>query len=106
MIFTTNRCIAGSYKQRKITKRQTPLIQHQLDHKVIATMVIWPLDDHTYCAHLGLWRKLYDCSLHHFTTSQCISIELPLVANDVYGVIVLVSYLTECHSVYALSPAR
>ena len=31
----------------------------------------------TYCAwsafaQLGLWRQLYDCSLHHFTTSQCI----------------------------------
>ena len=29
----------------------------------------------TYCArsafiHLGLWRKLYDSSLHHFTASQ------------------------------------
>ena len=35
------------------------------------------LDDRTYCArsaftHLGLWRKLYDCSLHHFTTNQFI----------------------------------
>ena len=20
--------------------------------------------------YVGLWRKLYDCSLHHFTTSQ------------------------------------
>ena len=34
-------------------------------------------DDTTYCAriaftHLELWRKLYDCSLHHFTTCQCI----------------------------------
>ena len=40
-------------------------------------MVIGPLDGHTFCArsaftHLGLWRKLYDCSLHHFTTSQSI----------------------------------
>ena len=35
------------------------------------------LDDHTYrtrsaFTHLGFWRKLYDCSLHHFTTRQCI----------------------------------
>ena len=34
---------------------------------VIAAMVIKPLDDCTYCVrdsftHLGLWRKLYDCS--------------------------------------------
>ena len=33
--------------------------------------------DHTSCArsaftHMGTWRKIYDCSLHHFTTSQCI----------------------------------
>ena len=45
--------------------------------KVITTMVIGPLDDRTYCArsaftHLGIWQKLYDCSLHHFSTSQCI----------------------------------
>ena len=28
---------------------------------------------HLLCSftHLGLWQKLYDCSLHHFTTSQC-----------------------------------
>ena len=35
------------------------------------------LDDHTYCAgfalgRLELWRKLYDYSLHHYKTSQCI----------------------------------
>ena len=46
-------------------------------HKVIARMVIGLLDDHTYCArcaftHLGLWRNMYNCSLHHFTTIQCI----------------------------------
>ena len=22
--------------------------------------------------HLGLWRKFYDCSSHHFTASQCV----------------------------------
>ena len=38
-------------------------------------MVIRPLDDRTYCAltaitHLGLWRRLYGCSLQHFTTNQ------------------------------------
>ena len=46
-------------------------------NKVITTMVIGQLDDLTYGApsaltHLGLRRKLYDCSLHHFTTSKCI----------------------------------
>ena len=40
-------------------------------------MVIRPLDDRTYCGrsaftHLGLRRKLYDCSLHHFIASQCL----------------------------------
>ena len=40
-------------------------------------MVIGPFDDRTYCArsaftHLGLCRKLFDYSLHHSTTSQCI----------------------------------
>ena len=40
-------------------------------------MVIGQLNDYTYCAwsaftHLGLWWKLHNCSLHHFTTSQCI----------------------------------
>ena len=44
-------------------------------NKVITTMVIGPLDDHTYCVrstftHLGLCRKLYDCSLHHFTACK------------------------------------
>ena len=44
--------------------------------KAITTTVIWPFDDHTIlcsiCAHSsGRGRKLYDCSLHHFTTSQC-----------------------------------
>ena len=42
-------------------------------YKVITTMVIGPLDDHTYCTrsaltYLGLWRKLYDwfiASLHN-----------------------------------------
>ena len=45
-------------------------------NKVITTRVIRPLDDRTYCVreaftHLGRWRKLYDCSLHHFTARQC-----------------------------------
>ena len=26
--------------------------------------------------HLGLWRKLFDCSLHHFTTSTMCSIDI------------------------------
>ena len=37
------------------------------------------ITDHTYCAcvrspfkNLGLWRKLYDCSMDYLTTSQCI----------------------------------
>ena len=51
-----------------------------VENKVITTMAIEPLDDHRYCArsvftHLGLWRKLYDCSLHHSTTSQCIILQ-------------------------------
>ena len=47
-------------------------------NKVITAMVIGPLDDHTYCAarsaftHLGLWRKMDDCSLHHFASSRYI----------------------------------
>ena len=46
-------------------------------NKVITTMMIGPLDDHTYCTrsaftHLELWRMLYYCLLHHFTTCQCI----------------------------------
>ena len=53
--------------------------------------------------HLGLWRKLlYDCSSHHFTTSQCDLIELALIANDVYGLCYCVTYLAECHSIFAL----
>ena len=49
----------------------------KLYNKVIITMMIGPLDDYTYCArsaftHLGLWPKLYDYSMHHFTTSQFI----------------------------------
>ena len=40
-------------------------------------MTIWPRDDHTYFTrsvftHLGLWRNLYNCSLHHFTASQSV----------------------------------
>ena len=37
-------------------------------------MVTRPLDDRTSCnrsafTRFGLWRKLYDCSWHHFTAS-------------------------------------
>ena len=40
-------------------------------NKVITTMVIRPLNDRTNSAqsaftHLGLWRKLYDCSWYHY----------------------------------------
>ena len=47
----------------------------ETNYKVITTVVIGLLDDHTYCAlsaftHLRIWQKRYDCSLHHFTTSQ------------------------------------
>ena len=35
--------------------------------------------------HLGLWRKLYDCSLHHFTTShyilKCDLLSFSLISN-------------------------
>ena len=46
-----------------------------LNNAVITTMVIGPLNGGTYCArsafiHLGLWRKLLDCSLHYLTTSK------------------------------------
>ena len=46
-------------------------------NKVITTMVIGLLDDCTFYArsaftHLGLLRKMYDCSLHQFTTNQCV----------------------------------
>ena len=45
-------------------------------NKVIITMVIKPLDDPTYCTRsaftqLGVWRKLIDCSWHHFTLPMC-----------------------------------
>ena len=49
--------------------------------KVIATLVIRPLDDRTYCArvaltHLRLWQRLYQAyhsSRHHFTASNVCS---------------------------------
>ena len=44
--------------------------------KVITTMVIRPLDDRTHSVryaliYLGLWRKLYDCSMHKFRDITC-----------------------------------
>ena len=47
-------------------------------HSHANNKVITTLDDgRTHCpqsafTHLGLWRKLYDCSLHHSTASQCV----------------------------------
>ena len=34
----------------------------------------WFLDRFKNSTHLGLWRKLYNCSLHHIPKSQCILI--------------------------------
>ena len=47
-------------------------------------------DDHAYYARsaftdLGLGRKLYDCSLHHFTTSKCIANGVLLVFSSTYN---------------------
>ena len=63
------------------------LRRHHLN-KVITTMVIRPLNDRTSCVrfaltHLGLWRKLYDCSMHHFRTRKfyqtcCINVFIDL----------------------------
>ena len=66
-----------SHIHRIVLTRQVTCRVYSLLDKVITTLVIRPLNDHTYCTrsaytHLGLWRKLYNCSLHHFTTSQCI----------------------------------
>ena len=40
---------------------------------------------HTLCSfaftHLGRWRKLYDCSLHHLTTSLCV---LKMCSVDIF----------------------
>ena len=52
-------------------------IMATIENKVIAAMVIGPLNNRTYCAWsaftlLGLWWKLYNCSLHHFKTCQCV----------------------------------
>ena len=60
-----------------------PNMTSNLNRKVITTMVSCPLDAHTYCAwsaftHLGLWRIVYDCSLHKFTTRKCI-LKCPLL---------------------------
>ena len=46
-----------------------------------------PLDHHTYYArsaftHLKHWRKLYDCSLEHFTTSQWNPKRVPLTCSS------------------------
>ena len=51
--------------------------------KLITTMVIRPLDICSYCAqsaftHFGPSRKLFDCSRHHFTASQCFLKYAPL----------------------------
>ena len=48
-----------------------------LENKVITTIVIRLLDDHTYCIrstfiHLGLWQKLYDCSRHKVRARKCL----------------------------------
>ena len=48
-------------------------LHYENNNKIITTMVIRPLDDHTYCAqsvltHLGLWRKLNE--IVHCITSQ------------------------------------
>ena len=59
----------------------------------LTTMVIRPLDDRTisYCArsaftHLGLWRKLNDCSWYHFLQPtkcvlKCTSLTLSSISN-------------------------
>ena len=54
-----------------------PLMPLPKKNNAINSMVIRALDYRTYGArsafsHLELWRKPYDCSLHHFATSQCI----------------------------------
>ena len=55
----------GNYQTRVNRK-----VDSNAEDKVITTMVIRPLDDHTcHCArsavaHLGIWRKLYDCTWH------------------------------------------
>ena len=52
-------------------------VYYEPTYRVIATMVIKLLDDCTHCVrssftHLGICRKLFDCSQHHFTYSQCL----------------------------------
>ena len=52
-------------------------------------MTIRPHGDHTYCArsvftHLGHWRKMYDCSLHQFTTTQYIPIYPKMFSIDIF----------------------
>ena len=65
---------------RRLQERPTTLPLRQLfesekqGHQITTTDL---LDNHTYFAqsaftHLGLWRKLYDCSMHHFAASQCV----------------------------------
>ena len=77
--FAVNRYIESDERARLasflgLTESQ---VNNSYVYKGIITTVIGPLDDRTYCGqssftHLELWRKLYNCSLHHFTTSQCI----------------------------------
>ena len=60
----------------RLDSRPTTNVQAK-EYKVITIMVIGPLDDCTYCArsaftHLGLWQKMYECSLHPFTASQLV----------------------------------
>ena len=66
--FSQNYCLVRFHSQMFSTV-------FQIQNKFVATMAIRPLNDHTYCAraaftHLGLWRKLYDYSLHHLTVSR------------------------------------
>ena len=56
------------------------MVQRQIKHYYYYYTQWWSgrsATTHRDCArsalnHLRLWRKLYDCSLHPFTTSQCI----------------------------------
>ena len=50
----------------------------------------WPLDDNTYCAHLGLWQKLYDCSLHllhnqPMCPKMCVRLTFSTASNCMVG---------------------
>ena len=70
IIFVTAMASAASGIDDSI-KRKGIRVSHKNENKVVTTMVIWPLDDRTYCvrsafSHLGL------CSPHHFQTSRCL----------------------------------